>query len=187
MSNIIRRQEAHLDIHGSIGTALGGVTQWTPTQYRTTGIVLNEIASGDIFSFNCQMNHDKKLTSPLDGLHIHCIPKASQNGFIAFNYEWGFYNIGDTIPATLPNTGTTADIAIATTDQYVHRLFRLISNMATSAIETYSGQLLVKFTAVAPAAGTNWWSAGGTNRIALLDVDTHYITDRYGSVNEGTD
>lgn len=41
--------------------------------------------------------------------------------------------------------------------------------------------------AVAPGAGTNWWSAGGTNTIALVYMDAHYVTDRNGSLNEIND
>lgn len=177
----------HEDMQGILGTALVGVTQWTPAQYRSTGIVLNEIQSGDVFSMIFQMSHRKKLLTNLDSIHLHFIPIGSANGNIRFSYEWGWYNHNIAIPATLPNTGNTSDIALLTTDQYFLKINSLISNLAYPASEAYSSILFCKFTAIAPSAGTDWWTAGGTNRIAIVYVDAHYISDRLGSTNETTD
>lgn len=178
---------AHDDMQGILGTALVGVTTWTPAQYRSTGVVMNNIQSGDVFSMVFQMSHRKKLSTYLDSIHIHYIVNSSANGDIAFTYAWGWYNMGDTIPSTLPNTGTVADITLATTDQYKFKYNNLITNLAPPTSEGYSSILLCKFVAAAPADGTNWWSEGGTNTIALAYMDAHYIVDRNGSLNEGTD
>lgn len=182
-----RFTNAHTDLQGILGTALSGVTTWTPAQYRTTGIVFNEIASGDVFSMIFQMPHAKKLLSNLDSVHIHYIPMALVNGNIRFTYSWGWYNNGDEIPATLPNTANTSDIALLTTDQYKLKVSSLISNLTFPVNEDYSSILLVRITAIAPSTGTNWWTSGGTNRIALSYMDAHYIVDRLGSFNELTD
>lgn len=178
---------AHDDIQGVLGTALTGVTQWTPAQYRSTGIVFNNVQSGDVFSMVFQMPHRKKLGTNLDSVHLHYIPNASANGNIAFTYAWGWYGHGDVIPNTLPNTGVVPDIALLTTDQYKLKLNILISNLAHPGVEGYSDILLVRFTAAAPGAGTNWWASGGTNTITIAYMDAHYITDRAGSLYEASD
>lgn len=177
----------HDDAQGVLGTALTGVTTWTPAAYRSTGIVMNEIASGDVFTMIFQFAHRKKLGTALDGVHIHYIPMGSANGDIAFTYSWGWYNHGDTVPNTLPNTGTVADITLATTDQYKLKINQIVTNLSAPASEAYSSLLFIRIVAAAPADGTNWWTSGGTNRIALAYVDAHYITDRGGSRNETTD
>lgn len=182
-----RSYPSHDDIQGVLGTALVGVTTWTPAQYRSTGMVLNNVQSGDVFTMIFQMPHRKKLLTNLDSIHLHYIVNSSANGDIAFTYAWGWYNIGDTIPNTLPNTGTVPDITLATTDQYKFKYSNLVTNLAFPASEGYSSVLFCKITAAAPADGTNWWSEGGTNTIAIAYMDAHYITDRQGSLNEGSD
>jgi hypothetical protein len=136
-----------------------------------------------------QFPHRKKLGTIIDSVHLHFIPIAAQNGNIAFTYAWGWYNHDDVVPATLPNTGNVSDIALLTTDQYKQKIKILLSNLAlpASGDDVYSSILYVLFTAAAPAGGTNWWSAGGTNRIAIAYMDAHYITDRNGSLLETSD
>jgi len=182
-----RSYPAHDDQQGILGTALNGVTTWTPAQFRATGIVMNNIQSGDVFSMVFQFSHRKKLQSIIDSVHIHYIPNASANGNIRFAYTWGWFSHGDVIPNTLPNTGNTSDIALLTTDQYKLKLSSLLTNLIHPGTEGYSDILMVKLTAAAPAEGTNWWSSGGTNTIALAYMDAHYVTDRNGSLNEATD
>jgi len=180
-----RYTESHEDQQGILGSALVGATTYTPAEYRTTNIVLNEVGSGDVFSMIFQFSHRKKLGTNLDSVHIHYIPIAANDGDIAFTYAWGWYNMGDTIPVTLPNTGTVADITLASADQYKLKISSLITNLAPPVNEAYSSILLVALTAVAPSDGTNWWTTG--NKIGIVYMDTHYITDRKGSVNEATD
>lgn len=178
---------AHEDIQGVLGTALAGVTAFTWRQYRATGIPLPHVTSGDIFSMVFQFPHKKKLGTRIDSVHLHYIPIAAKDGDIAFTYSWGWYNHGDVVPNTLPNTGTVADIALATTDQYKQKISILISNLAlpASGDDVYSSILYVNLVAVAPADGTNWWTTG--NEIAIAYMDAHYVTDRNGSLNETTD
>lgn len=178
-------REVHDDIQGILGTALTGAAQWTPTTYRNTGIVFNEITSGDYFTMVFQFPHRKKLSSNVDSIHLHYIPKAAVSGNIAFTYSWGWYNHHDVIPDTLPNTGTTSDIAILNTDQYKQQISTLVPNITFPVGEVYSSILYCRFVAVAPAAGVNYWTVA--NRIALVYMDAHYITDRDGSYNETTD
>lgn len=182
-----RTYPAHDDQQGILQTALTGVTQYTFRQYRNTGIVMPHVTSGDIFSMVFQFTHRKKLGTIIDSTHIHYIPINSKNGNIAFDYAWGWYNHGDTIPDILPNTGTTSDIALLTTDQYKQKISSLITSLAipVSGEDMYSSILYTKFTAVAPSAGTNWWTTG--NELAIAYMDAHYITDRNGSLNEASD
>jgi len=179
--------EKHDDQQGVLGTALNGVTTWTPAQFRGTGIVLNNIQSNDVFSMVFQFSHRRKLLSVLDSVHLHYIPNAAANGNIRFAYTWGWYDTGQEIPNTLPNTGNTADIPLVTGDQYKLKISSLLENLTPPTLERYSSILLVKLTAAAPAAGTNWWAAGGTNTIALAYMDAHYVVDRGGSTNEYDD
>mgnify|MGYP003588076850 FL=1 len=174
-----RYTEAHKDAFGFLASALSGVTQWTPAQFRNTGVVLNNIAKGDVFSYNLQFNHDKKLQSALDGFHAHLVPLTANSGNIAIDYAWGIYHEGDVIPDTLPNTGTTL-IAIAN-QQYVHLIKNIVGSMTIPSTEKYSSFFLIKCTRRNDAQDTF------TGDFALLGADVHYITDRLGSMNEVTD
>lgn len=185
MSFSQRFLEVHEDIQGLLGTALTGSAQWTPTAYRNTGIVFNEIQSSDYFTMVFQMPHKKKLGSNIDSIHLHFIPKDSVSGNIRFSYTWGWYNHNDIIPDVLPNSGNTNDIPLLTTDQYKQKISVLISNVTAPTNEVYSSILYCRFVAVAPSTGVNWWTGGA--RIAIAYMDAHYITDRNGSYNETTD
>jgi hypothetical protein len=166
----ITGHEYHDDIQGILQTALTGVTQYTFRQLRTTGLIYPHVAQGDIFSMTFQMSHRKQLGSNLDGVHIHYVPVASSNGEIKFNWAWGWYNTfgDDTIPATLPNTGSTT-ITLATTDQHKLKINQLMTVLAPPASEAYSSILMVKVERVVPD-GTNW---GANNEIAIVYMDGH--------------
>lgn len=171
------------DMQGILQTATVGVTQYTMRQVRNTGIVAPHFAEGDLGSMTFQFKHAKLMNSNLGSFHLHMLPIASANGNIAFSYAWGWYNPndGDVIPDTLPNTGTTADILLATTDQYKPRLVNIVPSFAKPmAIEKPSSILMVRFTRVAPS-GTNW---GAANEVALLYADCHYRIDGLGSHEE---
>jgi len=174
-----RTYPAHKDSFGFLGTALVGVTTWTPAQFRSTGVVLNEIAKGDVFSYNIQLNHDKKLQSALDGFHIHFIPMTNNSGNVNITYRWGIYHDGDVIPDVLPNTATI-NLAIDA-EQYKHKRGNVIPSMAIPGTETYSSFVLVH------CKRNNDENDTFTGNIALLGADVHYITDRTGSLTEGTD
>lgn len=170
---------AHDDMKGIISSALVGATQYTLRQYRTTKIVCPHMANTDVLSFSCQIYHRKKLGTNADSFHLHYIPIASANGTIVFDWAWGWYNIGDIIPATLPNTGSTT-ITLATTDQYKYKIDSIITNMTPPTNEGYGSYLLVSIT----RNGGTW---GASNEIAILDSDAHVLVDRTGSYNEYTD
>jgi len=174
-----RTYPSHKDSFGFLGTALVGVTTWTPAQFRSTGVVLNEIAKGDVFSYNIQLNHDKKLQSALDGFHIHFIPMTNNSGNVNITYRWGIYHSGDVIPDVLPNTATI-NLAIDA-EQYKHKRGNVIPSMAIPGTETYSSFVLVH------CVRNNNENDTFTGNIALLGADVHYITDRTGSLTEGTD
>lgn len=171
------------DMQGTLETAVVGVTQFTMRQIRTTGIVAPHFAQGDVGSKIFQFSHAKLMNSNLGAFHLHILPVASANGNIAFSYTWGWYNPndGDVIPDTLPNTGTTADILLATTDQYKPKLVNIVTTFTKPMVnEKPSSILMVKFTRVAPS-GTNW---GASNEVALLYADVHYRVDGLGSHEE---
>lgn len=168
--------QTHKDSFGFLGTALNGVTTWTPAHFRNTGVVLNEIAKGDIFSYSIQLNHDKKLQSAVDGFHIHFIPMTNNSGNVNITYGWGIYHFGDVIPDVLPNIDTI-NIPIAA-QQYQHRSGVIIPPMVMPGIETVSSFVLIK------CLRNNTGNDTFTGNIALLGADVHYITDRLGSLNE---
>ena len=128
--------EFHDDIQGILQTALTGVTQYTFRQYRTTGLVFPHVAQGDVFSMAFQCSHRKKLGAAMDGVHLHIIPVAAANGNVKLSYTWGWYNpaAGETVPATLPNSGSV-EFTLATTDQYKLKIESLISNLTAPASE----------------------------------------------------
>ena len=169
----------HKDSFGFLGTALVGVTTWTPAQFRSTGVVLNEIAKGDIFSHNIQLNHDKQLQSSLDGFHIHFIPMTNNSGNVNITYSWGIYHIGDVIPDALPNSDTI-NIAIDA-EQYKHKIGVIIPSMTIPGTEKYSSFVLIR------CIRNNNANDTFTGNIALLGADVHYIVDRWGSLYETTD
>jgi hypothetical protein len=174
----------HDDIQGIIGTALTGVTSYTMRQYRTTGLVYPHVANNDIFTMTFQLSHRKQLGVAMDDVHIHYIPIASADGDIRLDYEWGWYNHDDVVPATLPNTGNKV-ITLATTDQYKLKIDTLLTNLAVpvSGNDMYSSILFIKVARGEPA-GTNW---GNNNEIAIVYMDAHFPTERNGSINSTTD
>lgn len=177
---------AHKDSFGILQTALGGVTAWTPVQVRNTGVIVPGIADNDIFSYNVQFNHDKKLGSNLDDFHIHYMFETANTGTCTLTWEWGWYRFqtggaSDVIPDTLPNTGTTT-WTIDGADQYKHMLKQIITGLTyteTNGPETYSAMLFIKLTRSA--------STGSIGTMRLLSADCHYITDREGSKNVASD
>ena len=166
---------AYRDSFGFLRTALVGVTTWTDRQIRNTGIVVPHINKNDIFSYNVQINHDKKLGTALADFHIHFMPVGEAQGgeVIAIDYAWGFYSVTETIPDTLPNTGT-AQIPLLFGDQYKHKFAEIVTNLSVGN-ETYSGFLLIKCQRRNDAQDTYG------SEIALLGADSHYISDRAGS------
>jgi len=173
------------DQQGQYITALTGVTVTTLKQVRTTGIPMYHVTSGDVMGMIFQFSHRKCLGRNLGSIHLHYIPIVAKDGNIAFTYSWEWMSHGGVIPDTLSNTGTVADIGLVSADQYKLKYSNLITNLAHPGTENYSDILFVKLTAVAPAAGTNWWTTG--NEIAIAYMDAHYIIDRNGSLNETSD
>lgn len=179
-ANTQRTTEAHDDMRGTLGTALVGGTQYTMRLYRSTGVGVPHMADGDVLTFNCQIYHRKKMGTNADSFHIHYIPIAAANGTILFDVTWGWFNEGDIIPATLPNTVAAVTLTLATTDQYKYKIFSFLTNISPPANEAYGSYLIVR----AIRAGGTW---GAANEIAILDADAHVIIDRDGSTMEFTD
>jgi len=177
----------HKDTMGFLQTALAGGTQWTLVQVRNTGVVVPGIADNDIFSYNMQFNHDKKLGSVLDDFHIHYMFESANTGTCTFTWAWGWFKFDadptkcDVIPDTLPNTGVTT-WTIDGAQQYKHMLKQIITGLtfdSPNGDETYSSMFFIKITRSA--------STGSIGTMRLLSADCHYITDREGSKNVASD
>lgn len=184
----------HKDSFGRLQTELTGGGAWTPRLLRTTKIAAPHIAKLDVFTYTCQLNHDKLLTSALDGFHIHFLPIGAVAGgeVIALDYAWGWLTADDVFPATLPNTGT-AQITLVAGDQYKYKIKNIVSTSevipplaAVSAMpaptgEDYSSEFFIEITRRNDGQDTY------AGEFALLDGDVHYQINRLGSYNEYTD
>ena len=170
--------ERHDDQQGVLGTAVSGATQWTPAQYRNTGIVVNNIQNNDVFTMIFQFTHRRKLQSALDSVHLHWITQLAVTGTLIIDYTWGWYNTAGTapIPETLPNTGSVT-INIAAADQYIPKVTSLITNLTSPTGESGSSLLFCRFI-------VNGGTYGGTNPICILYVDAHTIVNKQGTVTE---
>lgn len=170
----------YLDSIGITSTALAGVTTYTNREFRTTDVVLPHIATNDILSYTFQVNHDKKLGTPLASFHLHVSPVGSTaaSGSTVFTWKWGWYNPNASIDATLPNTGST-NIVIAAGTQYKHLVYNIITGITAPASEAYSSFFMVQIQRT-----TN---VNHSTELALLGADCHYITKSFGSKQEYTD
>lgn len=170
----------YVDSIGVTTTALAGVTTYTLREFRTTDVVLPHLATNDILSYNIQLNHDKKLGTNLASFHLHLSPVGSTatSGSTIFTWRWGWYNVNDTIPATLPNSGSTT-ITIEAGSQYKHLVYNIITTMTAPANEGYSSFFLVQLQRT-----TN---VNHSTELALLGADCHYLTKSFGSIQEYSD
>lgn len=180
---IWRTEVAHDDMKGYITTALSGGSQYTTRLYRNIGIAFPFMANADVLGFNSQIYHRKQMGQPADSFHIHYIPMGSANGTIVFDVAWGWWNVNTAIPGTLPNT-TTATLTLASTDQYIYKIFGLISNIPPPANEGYGSYFLCRIT----RNGGTWNPAGvNANELCILDADLHVPVDRNGSQYQYSD
>jgi len=168
----------HKDSFGRLQTVLTGGGQWTPRLVRNTKIVLPHIAKTDVFTYICQFNHEKTLQENLDDFHIHIIPvgavTAGQKMHFTYGYAW--LKNGDTFPDTFAETGT-AEITLATGDQYKLLIKQLILDIEAPISESYSSELFIEFTRSNDANDTY------ASEFALVDGDAHYKTNHLGSYN----
>jgi len=172
----------HKDSFGLLGSVLIGGATWTNRLLRSTNIVVPHIAKADTFTYKCQLNHDKRLGTNLDGFHIHILPigTVTAGEVIAIDYAWGWLTDGDVFPATLPNTGT-ATITLATGDQYKYLTRNIVADIAFPTGEDYSSEFFIECTRRNDAQDTY------ASEFALLDGDVHYLSDHLGSYNELSD
>lgn len=172
----------HKDSFGLLQSVLTGGSVWAPKLLRNTKIAVPHIAKTDVFTYKAQLNHDKRLSTNLDGFHIHFLPIGSVTAgqVIAIDYAWGWLTDGDVYPDTLPNTGT-ALIPLATGDQYKYLIKNIVANLAYPTGEDYSSEFFIECTRRNDAQDTY------AGEFALLDGDLHYLTDQLGSYNEYAD
>jgi len=172
----------HRDSFGQLQSVLTSGSQWTLRLLRSTKVAVPHIAKTDIFTYKCQLNHDKKLSTNLDGFHIHLIPVGAVTAgqIIALDFAWGWLTTGGIYPDTLPNTGT-ATIELADGDQYKYLIKNIVANMLFPEGEGYSSEFIIQCTRRNDAQDTY------AGEFALLDGDVHYLSNRIGSYNEFND
>lgn len=172
----------HKDSFGRLQTALQGVTTWTLRQIRSTKIVVPHIAKGDVFTYKCQINHDKVLDTPLDGFHIHMIPigAVEAGDVVSIDFEWGWLTNGDTMPATLPNADNVV-IQISEGTQFQYMIRQIVTNLTPPTGEEYSSEFFIACTRRNDATDTY------DGEFALLDGDVHYLSNHLGSYSEYND
>lgn len=180
---ILRTEVAHDDMRGILSTALVGGTAFTNRLYRNIGIAFPFVADTDVTGFTSQIYHRKKMGSIADSFHIHYIPMGSADGSIVFDVTWGWFNVHDIIPDTLPNS-TTATLNLLTTDQYKYKIFSLLTNIAPPTNEDYGSFFFCR----AVRNGGTWNPTGvNANELCILDADLHVLVDRNGSQYELSD
>lgn len=184
----------HKDSFGQLQSVLTGGSQWTLRLLRSTKVAVAHIAKSDVFTYKCQLNHDKVLNTGLDGFHIHFLPigAVTAGQVIAIDYAWGWLTADDVYPATLPNTGT-AQITLATGDQYKYKIKNIVSaseiipplsaasTMNPPTGEDYSSEFIIECTRRNDGQDTY------AGEFALLDGDVHYSINHLGSYNEYND
>lgn len=184
----------HKDSFDQLQSVLVGGSTWTLRLLRSTKVAVAHIAKNDVFTYKCQLNHDKVLNTGLDGFHIHFIPigTVTAGEIIAIDYAWGWLTNDDVYPDTLPNTGT-AHITLATGDQYKYKIKNIISvseiipplsavsTIAPPTGEDYSSEFIIECTRRNDGQDTY------AGEFALLDGDVHYSTNHLGSYNEFND
>jgi hypothetical protein len=176
------RHGYHKDSFGLLQTVVTGASTWTTRLLRTTKIALPHIAKNDVFTYKAQYNHDKALLTNCDDFHIHIIPigAVTAGQVINLDYAYVWIKAGDVYPNTLPNTGTIP-ITLATGDQYKMLIKAVISNLVYPTNESYSSELFIQITR--RNDGTDTYAG----EFALLDGDSHYLSNQFGSFNTLTD
>ena len=161
---------------------MSGSTSWTDRVIRNTGVVVPHIAKNDIFTYNIQFPHSKKLAEAIADFHLHIVPISLPvaGNIIAIDHSWQFVKFGDVIGVTLTGGSNTATFKLVAADQYKHKYFEVIADMAVGA-ETYSSFLLVK------CQRRNDGQDTYAGEFALLGGDCHYLVDRLGSQFETND
>jgi len=172
----------HRDSFGQMQTVLSGVTTWTLRALRSTKVAVPHIAKNDVFSYKCQLNHDKELATNLDSFHLHMIPitDPASGDVIAIDYGYTWLADGDTYPLTMASTGT-AQIQLDDADQFKYLIKAVVTNITAPTGEGYSSEFIIQCTRRKDALDTY------AGEFALLDGDVHYKTNHLGSYYEFND
>jgi len=178
-----RYTEAHDDMKGQIRSSIAGGTTWD-VEVVTDGVfVIGALKnnSSDMVQLLIQVPHTCKLQSLVDDLHVHYLLQAASTAgeTIVWNTSYAWIKPGESLPATLTALTPVTQILGTHPVRYYD-----IANIATASeitpptAETYGGMLFVICTR---GNGTH------NGKIAILDADSHRLTDRKGSVNAFTD
>lgn len=173
------------DALGDVSSALSWNPIWTTEAYRDTGYIMNFLRhdQDDYFQIKLQFNHQRKLQSLLDDIHLHLIPMANGTGNVYLQIQYFWSNPGEVIPATTGWTTTYKTIPIAPTDLYMHALVGLLTNVTPPNNEKASSILLVKITRLwtnildTYTANKDHWSPAAN--IAVMYLDAHTKTERF--------
>lgn len=170
------------DSFGFLRTALTGATTWTDRAIRNTGVVVPHIAKNDTFTYNVQLNHDRKFGVDVTDFHLHIVPigAVTAGQVISIDYEIEIFGFHDTIGDTLL-TKSNSTYTLAAGDQYKHLYFEIKEDILKETTPGVSSFLMVKLSRRNDATDTY------AGEFALLGADCHYITDRDGSIFETYD
>lgn len=186
----------HEDQQGQYNLASGG-SAMTVQVYRDTTFSIEHTRhdQDDVIGYyKFQMSHKKRLGTPLDSVHIHCIPVGANpatNKVVRFQIEYTWQNSDGTFPAATGWTTTTSDMTVGTTSQYIGKIHSVVLNLAAPDSESYSSWLLIRISRLGTDAADTYTESNpvGTSsaNLVILGVDCHIVTDRNGSINEATD
>jgi len=181
-SRIPANKEYHRDSFGQLQSVLTGASTWTLRLVRNTKMVAPHVAKNDVFTYKCQINHDKDLGTALDGFHVHISPIGAvtpgQVISIDFGYVW--LTNGNTFPDTFTTTGN-APITLASGDQYKYLIKNIVTGIAAPTGEGYSSEFFIQCTRRNDATDTY------AGEFALWDGDVHYKAEKIGSYYEFND
>lgn len=177
----------HKDIQGNISTVTGGSALGTLTIRDTgTSILSFQDANDDVAIGVFQMQHDKKLSTNLDSIHVHYyLPNAPSAGnTVFFKTEYIWIARSGTVPAlaswsvqysTITFTGSEA--------QYSTGYKSVALNLTYPANEDYSSILIFKIIRDSAGVGSDTYASD----LGVMYIDCHYISDKIGSYNETSD
>lgn len=174
-----RSVQGYSDILGTVSTAAAGAGVYTVEEVRSTGITCPHMVNLDELIVVAQPAHSRMLGTTVKSFHIHWTPLVAATGTVLIDYSWAFWTPGDTIPATLGNTGTY-QLDVAAADQYKYKVTSIITDLAAPAAEGYGSLMVARIK-------RNGGTYGPTNKIAVLAADFHGLFDRMGSVTEYAD
>jgi len=183
---MFRDSEAPInDALWDVNTSTWWASSWTFEQYRDTGFLMPFLRhnQNDYFQIKLQMDHQRKLQSLLDDVHIHMIPMSNASGDVYFQVQYYWSNLWTEIPEIASWTTTNVTVSLTSASQYKHILVGLLADITPPANETVSSVLMMKVTRLGNNAldtySTNKTSGTGAANVWILYLDAHTKTERF--------